>query len=40
LRAEPGLFVSSLVINWLIGPPLMFALAWLMLPNEPNTEPG
>jgi ACR3 family arsenite transporter len=40
LRAERGLFVSSLVLNWLIGPLLMFALAWLMLPHEPAYRTG
>ncbi|HET8979818.1 MAG TPA: ACR3 family arsenite efflux transporter [Solirubrobacteraceae bacterium] len=40
LRAERGLFVSSLVLNWLIGPALMFALAWLMLPNQPAYRTG
>ena len=40
LRAERGLFVSSLVLNWLIGPLLMFTLAWLMLPHEPAYRTG
>jgi ACR3 family arsenite transporter len=40
LKAERGLFVSSLVLNWLIGPALMFALAWLLLPNEPTYRTG
>ncbi|HET9720673.1 MAG TPA: arsenical-resistance protein, partial [Solirubrobacteraceae bacterium] len=40
LRAERGLFVSSLLLNWLIGPALMFALAWLLLPHQPAYRTG
>jgi len=32
--------VLSLVLNWLVGPAVMFALAWLMLPDLPEYRTG
>jgi ACR3 family arsenite transporter len=40
LRGERRLFLSSLVLNWLVGPALMFALAWLLLPDQPAYRTG
>jgi ACR3 family arsenite transporter len=32
--------LTALVLNWVIGPAVMFTLAWLMLPNEPAFRTG
>ena len=34
------MFSVSLVQNWLVGPVLMFALAWLLLPDQPEYRTG
>ncbi len=34
------LLVPSLVLNWVIGPAVMFALAWLLLPDLPAYRTG
>jgi ACR3 family arsenite transporter len=31
---------ASLVMNWLVGPAFMFALAWLLLPDQPGLRTG
>ncbi|MFG2084805.1 MULTISPECIES: ACR3 family arsenite efflux transporter [unclassified Spirillospora] len=40
VTGDRRLMVSSLVLNWLIGPALMFALAWIFLPDLPEYRTG
>jgi ACR3 family arsenite transporter len=40
VASDRRLLVSSLVLNWIIGPGLMFALAWLLLPDLPEYRTG
>ena len=34
------MLVTSLILNWLVGPAVMFALAWLMLADQPAYRTG
>ena len=40
VTGDRRLLVSSIVLNWIIGPALMFALAWLLLPDLPEYRTG
>ena len=40
VTGDRRLLVSSLVLNWVLGPAVMFALAWLMLPDLPEYRTG
>lgn len=38
--ANGKLFTTSLALNWILGPVLMFALAWVFLPDLPHYRTG
>ena len=40
VTGDKRLLVSSLVLNWLVGPALMFSLAWAFLPDLPEYRTG
>jgi arsenite transporter len=40
VTGDRRMLVSSLVLNWLVGPALMFALGWLLLPDLPAYRTG
>jgi arsenite transporter len=40
ITADRRMMVTSLVFNWVIGPLVMFALAWLLLPHQPAYRTG
>ena len=40
VTGDKKLLISSLVLNWLAGPAIMFALAWLLLPDLPEYRTG
>ncbi|WP_063055799.1 ACR3 family arsenite efflux transporter [Nocardia salmonicida] len=40
VTGDRKLLISSLVLNWVLGPALMFALAWLFLPDLPEYRTG
>ncbi len=40
VTADRRLLVLSLVLNWVVGPALMFVLAWTFLPDQPEFRTG
>jgi arsenical-resistance protein len=40
VTADRRLLITSLALNWVLGPALMFALAWLLLPDLPEYRTG
>lgn len=40
VTADRKLLLSSLLLNWVLGPALMFTLAWLLLPDQPAYRTG
>src|SRR5512139_768940 len=40
VTGDRRLLVGSIVLNWLIGPALMFSLAWIFLPDLPEYRTG
>jgi len=40
VTGDRRLLVSSLILNWVVGPALMFSLAWTFLPDLPDYRTG
>jgi ACR3 family arsenite transporter len=40
VTADKRMITASLLLNWVIGPAVMFALAWLLLPDQPAYRTG
>ncbi len=40
VTGDKRLLISSLVLNWLVGPAFMFVLAWVFLPDLPEYRTG
>jgi ACR3 family arsenite transporter len=40
VTADKRMLVASIGLNWVLGPALMFALAWLLLPDLPEYRTG
>jgi ACR3 family arsenite transporter len=40
VTGDRALLLTSLLLNWIVGPAVMFALAWLLLPDLPTYRTG
>ena len=40
IAADHRMMAASLALNWVVGPAVMFALAWLLLPDQPAYRTG
>ena len=40
IATDKRLMAVSIILNWIVGPAVMFALAWIFLPNEPELRTG
>src|SRR5512144_421817 len=40
ITADRRMMTASLALNWIVGPAVMFALAWLLLPDQPAYRTG
>ncbi|WP_163568740.1 ACR3 family arsenite efflux transporter [Fodinicola feengrottensis] len=40
VTGDRRMLLSSLALNWIVGPAVMFALAWLLLPDQPAYRTG
>lgn len=40
IATDKRLMAVSIVLNWVVGPAVMFALAWIFLPDEPELRTG
>jgi ACR3 family arsenite transporter len=40
ITADRRMMTASLILNWVVGPAVMFALAWLLLPDQPAYRTG